>query len=250
MEYLPGLAVQTRLFLLSLGFGFALGIFYDVFRVLRLLFTRKGGVLLLQDILYSLCCTLLSFFFFLAVSDGSMRAYTIFGEILGWLVYYFSLGAAAVKLTEALVWRLKKSAIWVRSRVISPVLGFAHRLLRPIHTNSSKCTRVLKKKLRFHLQTTMHLLYNDTNIKSKRKKGQEGFADAIPTADFTAQSNRKAAKISPLSPQARGELGVGRVRHSGVRSVRRYKNPQERGRNGSNQSRKRPVPQTDRVAAG
>ncbi len=159
MEYLPDLADQTRLFLLALGFGFALGILYDFFRMLRLLFSRKGGWLPAQDILYALCCTLLSFFFFLAVSDGSLRGFGVAGEILGWLIYYFSLGAVTVRLTEWVVRRMKRFAEGLR-RAFSPIQRLLRRIFTPVRRKSAKSVHIFKKNLHFRLQKTQGLLYN------------------------------------------------------------------------------------------
>ena len=161
MEYLPGLANQTRLFLLALGFGFALGILYDLFRLLRLLLTRRGGWLPAQDILYALCCTVLSFFFFLTVSDGSLRGFGVAGEILGWLIYYFSLGAIAVRVTEWAVSRLRKLSNGIRRRVFSPFGRFMKRAITPMKVKSAKIAKIFKKNLHFHLQKTKGLLYNE-----------------------------------------------------------------------------------------
>lgn len=161
MEYLPGLAGQTRLFLLALGFGFALGVLYGLFRLLRLLLTRRGGWLPAQDVLYALCCTLLSFFFFLTVSDGSMRGFGVAGEILGWLIHYFSLGAAAVRVTDWAARRLRKLSKGVYRRVFAPVGRLLRRGGSSVRRKGAKFALVLKKNLHFHLQKTKGLLYNE-----------------------------------------------------------------------------------------
>lgn len=95
MEYIHGLSTQGRMFLFSLGFGFLLGILYDLFRVIRLTVSRSRGFTLFMDLLYFAFCTVLTFFFLLVLDAGRIRLYSLGGELLGFLVYYFSFGAVA-----------------------------------------------------------------------------------------------------------------------------------------------------------
>jgi len=54
--YIPTMALQTRIFLLSIGLGFLLGILYDVFYIVRLMITKNKYAIYIQDILYLLVC--------------------------------------------------------------------------------------------------------------------------------------------------------------------------------------------------
>ncbi len=92
MEYIHGLTTQGRMFLFSLGFGFMLGFLYDIFKFLRALLKRSKGVTLFADLAYTVICTLLTFLFLLVLDGGRIRFYSVGGEALGFLVYYFSLG--------------------------------------------------------------------------------------------------------------------------------------------------------------
>ncbi|MDR1463778.1 MAG: spore cortex biosynthesis protein YabQ [Oscillospiraceae bacterium] len=141
VPYLPSMADQTRVFLYAFGFGFALGILYDLFRVVRLLLARGRWYLLAQDIFYFLCCTVLSFFFFLAVSDGGWRSYGVGGEILGWLVYYFSLGTVALRASEWTV-RAVRRAVLAVVWVISLPFRWAAKLFRRFYGG---CRKFFKK---------------------------------------------------------------------------------------------------------
>ena len=93
MEYIQGLPAQTELFLLSLGFGFLLGILYDVFRTLRMMIGSSDKLIFAADLLYFLICGVLSFFFLLVTDEGRLRFYTVLGEALGWMIYYSSICA-------------------------------------------------------------------------------------------------------------------------------------------------------------
>ena len=94
---------QLRLFLLSLGAGFFLGIIYDILRTIRLTLTKSKKVIFIFDVLYFILFGLGTFIFFLATNKGEFRSYMILGEIIGWIFYYLSFGLAAKSFTDAFV---------------------------------------------------------------------------------------------------------------------------------------------------
>ena len=102
MVYIQGVAEQTRLFLLSIGFGFLLGILYDIFRTVRLVISDSKGFVIFMDLLYFAFCTFLNFCYLLTIDYGKIRFYIVFAELLGWLIYYFSFGAVAIRLSSAI----------------------------------------------------------------------------------------------------------------------------------------------------
>ena len=52
---------QTLIFVASLGVGFLLGILYDIFRALRLSFTKGKAAIVIFDLLYFFAVAFLSF---------------------------------------------------------------------------------------------------------------------------------------------------------------------------------------------
>ena len=101
--YMLTIADQTRLFLLALGLGFLLGIVYDLFRVVRMAFTMRRAGVFIQDVLFFLTCAAVTFVFLLAVNQGEIRGFIIAGEGLGFLIYYFSFGLLAVRVSLSLI---------------------------------------------------------------------------------------------------------------------------------------------------
>lgn len=117
MDYIVGMPRQTTNFLLSLGFGFCIGVLYDVVRTIRLIFGGGKRTVLIFDILYSAFAGLVTFIFSLVITNGMVMAYVVFGEMLGFFIYYITFGVFAVRFSE---------------RVTEAVKGFFIKILRPL----------------------------------------------------------------------------------------------------------------------
>ena len=76
----------------SLMLGIFLGIFYDIFRIARLLINPKNLSVFIQDIVYFLISGFVTFLFVLVFNYGESRFYILAGEALGWILYHISLG--------------------------------------------------------------------------------------------------------------------------------------------------------------
>lgn len=173
MVYIQGLAEQTRIFLYALGFGFLLGILYDIFRTLRLIISRSRGFVFFMDILYFAVCSFLTFCFIMIVDSGRVRIYVAIGEILGWLIYYFSFGAIAMKTTNAVVVFVKRFF----SALFKPVKRIFHMIFRKMGKFSEFSKKIIRKsdkKTKFSLQKYKSIVYNlNSYIKNSvfRNKG-------------------------------------------------------------------------------
>ncbi len=159
MVYIQGLAEQTRIFLFALGFGFLLGILYDVFRTIRLIISDSRIFVLIMDLLYFSVCAFLTFCFLLVMDSGKIRLYVALGEMLGWLIYYFSFGVIAMKLTNAAVsfFRRMISALF---KPLKRIFGRIIRKMGKISEKSKKIIRKSDKKTKFSLQKHKSIVYN------------------------------------------------------------------------------------------
>jgi len=237
MVYLLDLSHQTRLFLLSLGLGFAFGLLYDVFRVVRLIIApkRTGAYLLVQDILYSIVCTVFSFYFFLAIEDGMLRGYCILGMILGWLVYYFSLGAVALRASEWIVRTLRRFCAKMTHLVARPLLWIWRGVKKcmAVMRKMRISTKFAKKNLHLHLHSTPQMVYNGRATAFTEKK-ERRFATQTPKANFISKRRRAPGPKVGRAEKPRGEF-FGAHRGAGVRAlggVSDFKQPRNHRRRG------------------
>lgn len=159
MDYIQGITAQTEIFLYALGFGFLLGVLYDVFRTVRMIISNSKGFVLFMDLLYFAVCTFFSFCFVLAVDSGRIRIYAAAGGILGWFIYYFSFGAIAMRVSSAVVLIIKS--------LISPIFKFFEALTGKIKPKLSKhknnCKKNMRKndkKQKIDLQKYSGIVYN------------------------------------------------------------------------------------------
>lgn len=159
MDYIQGLSAQTEIFLLSLGFGFLLGVLYDIFRTLRLIISKSSAFTVFMDVLYFTLCAFLVFCFNLVIDSGKIRLYVLLGDLLGWLIYYFSLGEISIKICNRIVLSVKRAL----RAIFKPVLKIASRLKRKskkIASFSKKIIRKFNKKAKFDLQKHRGMVYN------------------------------------------------------------------------------------------
>lgn len=94
---------QAQLFLTALLVGAALAAVYDVFRILRIAFPSGTVCIAIEDICYFILCTFVTFTFILRDNEGMVRSYILLGEVLGWVLYYFTLGSLVISCSKGVI---------------------------------------------------------------------------------------------------------------------------------------------------
>ena len=118
------LAGQTTAFLYSCALGAALCAVYDVFRAIRMFFLPGRILVAFLDILYFFLAAVFTFAFFMAVSQGEIRGYLYFGELIGWLLYYETIGSWLLRLQNKLFAILRR----IGKKVVVPFCRLSARL--------------------------------------------------------------------------------------------------------------------------
>lgn len=174
--YSLSLAEQTKGFLLSLGFGFLMGIFYDLFRIIRISISKSKKIVLVFDLLYCVFLGFCSYLFFLVVNEGDIRAFLMLGEGIGFAIYYFSLGVVVFTASEKIVNTTKKVLFKVFQVVFFPFRWTFKKLKNLLEKFSKKWRKKgkkIKNKSKFHLKLHKHLLYNQSVKMVKNVVSQE-----------------------------------------------------------------------------
>ncbi|MBR2454812.1 MAG: spore cortex biosynthesis protein YabQ [Clostridia bacterium] len=176
--YSLSLADQTKGFLLSLGFGFLMGIFYDLVRIVRISISKSKKVILVFDLLYFVFLGFCSYLFFLVVNEGDIRAFLLLGEGIGFSIYYFSLGVVVFTASEKILSITKKVISKILKIILFPFVWVFKKLktlLEKFAKKWHKKGKKIKNKSKFHLKLHKHLLYNQgvkmvKNVVSQEKE--------------------------------------------------------------------------------
>lgn len=94
---------QSRLFLISILYGGLLGIWYDVFRVIRKRFVHTGKMVHMEDIIFAFTAAAGLFFLFQIYNRGSIRFYAVLGVASGAGIYYGVISWFARRILDLLL---------------------------------------------------------------------------------------------------------------------------------------------------
>lgn len=85
---------QMSQFLCAVPLGAIIGVFYDVFVIIRLLlpFMRNKVAVFLEDIIFMLVSAFLLFLYSYKFELSSVRYYVLAGTAIGFALYYLTLG--------------------------------------------------------------------------------------------------------------------------------------------------------------
>lgn len=154
---------QTMVFLQSLLMGAVLGAIYDMFRIFRIAIPLPAGAIVVEDVLYFGFCGFLSFFFAMTVNYGQVRFFILLGEVLGFVLYYFTLGALIMKCAEKIIAFIRWVCRTVWKYLLRPIVRLCCWIGKKIGKIFGKVGQTAKKaaqKQRKHLKTGQVLLYN------------------------------------------------------------------------------------------
>lgn len=140
------LSTQPEIFGYACLFGVVLGIYYDVFRVIRLVTVCERRHVFFQDVFYMVTCGGLTFLFAFAANYGDVRFYMLAGEAIGWCVYHLTLGALTVRCTALVVRLLEIVAGWLKRFLFLPIGRFFALFVAPDFHSVSKIGCGFEKK--------------------------------------------------------------------------------------------------------
>lgn len=112
---------QLQVFCYSCLFGIVLGVFYDIFRIIRLFFACRYWNIFIQDILYFSFSGIMTFLFILSINFGEVRFYILAGEAIGWIIYYLTIGEIMHKLSYKLVKTMKIVFLKIYNIIFKPM---------------------------------------------------------------------------------------------------------------------------------
>lgn len=141
------LEAETQIYLLSVLLGVGIGIVYDMFRALRIMFHHKGWLTAVEDAVFALLAGFAAFTFATGLT-GKLRFFTLFGMAAGFTVEHFSIGNLAMFV-------LRKIVRWLKQRILKPLSEFIHKIGQKIrpgfvknHVSLNKNKKISQKPLK------------------------------------------------------------------------------------------------------
>lgn len=144
-------AEQISAFLYSLCLGVIFCLFYDIFRALRFAIKFNDIFIFLQDIFYFVSISFVTFLFLLAVTNGEIRFYVIFGILIGFLICYFTFSKYFLKLLKIIF-----KAFALIHKKINTVLN---RFFAKTGSFIEKISNIIKNTFKKGLKMIKGLLY-------------------------------------------------------------------------------------------
>lgn len=127
---------ELRLFLLSCAAGAVFGVYYDIFRAMRLTFPHHGFFVFLEDLLFLLTYGVFLSCFAAAEARGVLRGYYILGGLIGFVLYYFTIGKFVMGFIKKLIKCVRK----MLSVLYKPIGEIMNKIVR-INVNAVKSNK-------------------------------------------------------------------------------------------------------------
>ena len=121
--------------------GIGLAVLYDIFRIFRLILFSGTISIFIQDILFWSISGCATYIYILAINLGEIRFFILAAELLGALIYYFTLGRVIYGLTKDIVYAIRSFLYKIFVFITKPF----RKLLKKHETNKKDKTK--KKKI-------------------------------------------------------------------------------------------------------
>ncbi len=161
------IAEETLSFFRACLLGVCLGLLYDGIRIFRIAIRCNSIIVFLQDLFYFLFVTLCTFSFVLAFHDGKLRAFILAGELLGAVLYFFTLSLLLIRVSRKIIGFLKKVLRAVFRFVTAPFRWIFRKVWGVLkRVGLFFCRKI--KKLRINLQISLKkrkaMMYNKKKL--------------------------------------------------------------------------------------
>lgn len=147
------ITVSEQLWCLFCSFlsGLLIGAVYDLLRIIRsLIFTGKIS-LFVCDFLFAVCFAVVSVFFSMAFSRGNTRYFILMGEIVGFLLFRFTVGRITLPFAGFIIKKTKlifKKILIKSKKITKKVLQPAYKILYNICKKRRMFSKGTNHKLR------------------------------------------------------------------------------------------------------
>ncbi len=161
MEFL--IRTQTLIFLQACLLGALLGILYDIFKTIRMLFLFPKFLVIISDIIYSVVVIVFTFSFALGFNDGRLRAFILLGEFLGIALYFCTISIVIMKIVKFFIILIRKVVKNFFKILFAPIIWifkFITKILTKTYSFFKHALGKIEKNIIKYLKYITRVLYN------------------------------------------------------------------------------------------
>ena len=140
------LTEDNVLLLSSILLGFFFGLYYEVFRFLRLSFPHNSLTVGIEDLLFFLPVTVIFLLFTYAFSSGVVRWFSVFGAVLGFLLYLCTLGKLLMFCSEKILSVIRKVLRGIWRFLLKPIFIVFKNITNCLYTKAKKFAIIQERK--------------------------------------------------------------------------------------------------------
>lgn len=141
------IVADTRLFLFSVILGFFFGVYYEVFRFLRIAFFHKKIAVIVEDLIFWIPLPFCFLIFIWAFSDGVIRWFSLFGTLVGFITYLGTFGQIALRFSQRIIKIVRGILRFVYHKTIQPFYNVFKNITITLFTRTKKLVILLKMKI-------------------------------------------------------------------------------------------------------
>lgn len=159
------IAIQLYSLLIFTISGVAIGIFFDIFRILRRTFKTPDIITYIEDTIFWICTGIFFLFLLFKFNNGQIRNYVIIGIIIGVVIYILTISKYFIKINVNIINLVKKILLYP----IKLICTILRKILKPFSFIVININNIFQKNVEKCLKSKKGMK------KCKKQLGKEGF---------------------------------------------------------------------------
>ena len=148
--------------------GFLIGIFFDIFRILRKTFKTSDFITYIEDIIFGIMTGIFLIFMVFVVSSGEIRFYMFFALLLGLTTYMLTISKYFIRLNVTVLKFIKMIIYKILSVILYPIKIVVNLIRKLISKYILKSFKILTINIKSFTVTK-----KDKNPSKKNKKNKK-----------------------------------------------------------------------------
>lgn len=158
------IAMQLYSLLIFTISGIAIGIFFDIFRILRKSFKTPDIITYIEDIIFWIFTGAFFLFVLFKFNNGEIRSYVVIGLLLGIMIYMLTISKYFIKANVAIIKLIKKVIIYP----INLIWNLLKKIFKPFSFMVINIRKILKNFCRKMFNITKKVKKTEKNSYGKK----------------------------------------------------------------------------------